>query len=690
VSFDLEKIYALLPSHYRVRDDAEGGPLRELLGVIAEQVAVLEEDLAQLYDDQFVETCAEWVVPYIGDLVGARNLFVWPGAEFSNRAQVANTLAYRRRKGTAAVIEQLARDVTGWPANVVEYFQRLATTQYMNHLRPENVVTPDLRRGDALALATTPFDALARNADVRHIQSRGGLHNIPNVGIFLWRIGSYPVTDAPAYRLGERRYIFHPGSLRTQLYRRPEAEGEIEHLARPENVPGPITRRELARDLASGRPALYGPGKSIHIRINGKAVAARHVVACDLSDAPGGWGRHPVVRRKHAIDPVLGRLRARRGTPADADVRVTFRYGAAAEIGGGEYGRASSFVGGERTVKVPRDRDTIKKALEVLRAVGEVETSLTRIRRKPGGVVEIENNNLYLEDLPLRVPAESSIEVRAADERRPLVALEEDWRISGAEDSELTLNGLFVLRGALVVRRSRQNHLRLLRLRHCTLLPGPTPAVPGFPAREARPRLYVLQPDVLVEIDRCVLGAVRAVEGARVRITNSIVDASGAGELAYGAPEGEGPGAPLEVENSTIIGRVNTVSLEASNTIFMAERAGSLMPVRAARTQKGCVRFSYVPPGSQVPRRYQCQPAPAAADDARLRVRPVFTSLTYGEPAYCQLSARCPEEIRRGADDESEMGAFHHLYQPQREANLRAGLDEYLRFGLEAGIFYAS
>ena len=36
-------------------------------------------------------------------------------------AEVAHTIGYRRRKGTAAVLEQLARDVTGWPAaRVVE------------------------------------------------------------------------------------------------------------------------------------------------------------------------------------------------------------------------------------------------------------------------------------------------------------------------------------------------------------------------------------------------------------------------------------------------------------------------------------------------------------------------------------------------------------------------------------------
>jgi hypothetical protein len=36
------------------------------------------------------------------------------------------------------------------------------------------------------------------------------------------------------------------------------------------------------------------------------------------------------------------------------------------------------------------------------------------------------------------------------------------------------------------------------------------------------------------------------------------------------------------------------------------------------------------------------------------------------------------------------MGAFHHLYQPQRDTNVRVRLDEYLRVGLEAGIFHDS
>ncbi|MBK9014731.1 MAG: hypothetical protein IPM82_11985 [Saprospiraceae bacterium] len=60
--------------------------------------------------------------------------------------------------------------------------------------------------------------------------------------------------------------------------------------------------------------------------------------------------------------------------------------------------------------------------------------------------------------------------------------------------------------------------------------------------------------------------------------------------------------------------------------------------------------------------------------------------LNYGDAGYCQLHQHCAPEITNGADDESEMGAFHHLFQPQRIINLRTRLDEYLRFGLEAGI----
>ena len=52
----------------------QGEPLHALLGAFARELEALEENLEQLYDDQFIETCAEWAAPYIGELIGYRPL----------------------------------------------------------------------------------------------------------------------------------------------------------------------------------------------------------------------------------------------------------------------------------------------------------------------------------------------------------------------------------------------------------------------------------------------------------------------------------------------------------------------------------------------------------------------------------------------------------------------------------------
>ena len=69
---NLDRLYNLMPFIYRQRDEEQGFPLLALLQVITEQANVVENDISQLYDNWFVETCQDWVVPYIGDLIGYR------------------------------------------------------------------------------------------------------------------------------------------------------------------------------------------------------------------------------------------------------------------------------------------------------------------------------------------------------------------------------------------------------------------------------------------------------------------------------------------------------------------------------------------------------------------------------------------------------------------------------------------
>src|SRR6267154_154988 len=142
-----DRLDTLLPAIYRQRDAERGEPLRALLQVVEEQVEVLDKNISQLYENWFIETCEDWVVPYIGDLIGyqpiheagesgdvrdaegrLRNRILIP------RREVANTLRYRRRKGTLALLELLANDVAGWPARAVEFFKLLGWQQNVNHL----------------------------------------------------------------------------------------------------------------------------------------------------------------------------------------------------------------------------------------------------------------------------------------------------------------------------------------------------------------------------------------------------------------------------------------------------------------------------------------------------------------------------------------------------------------------------
>ena len=96
-----DHIFDLLPAVLRIRDQAQGDALRALLAVIEREESALEANIGQLYDDAFIETCQEWVVPYIGDLLGVRPLLSIDDPSFTQRGYVANTLGYRRRKGTA-------------------------------------------------------------------------------------------------------------------------------------------------------------------------------------------------------------------------------------------------------------------------------------------------------------------------------------------------------------------------------------------------------------------------------------------------------------------------------------------------------------------------------------------------------------------------------------------------------------
>jgi hypothetical protein len=676
--YNAKTLYELLPAVYRQRDLEHGQPIRDLLEVVGRQAEVLEEEIHRLYENWFIETCDEWVVPYLGDLLGVRPT---SATRVSTRAEVANTIGYRRRKGTLAVVEQLARDVTGWPARAVEYFTLLSTNQNLNHPRMESHSTPDLRDEATLSRIGGPFERTAHLVEVRRIARGTGRYNIPNIGVHLWRLSAHELDRASAHEVDDGtglHYTFSPLGNDTQLFCRPQDIDSPFDTATERHVPDPLRRRVLHERLEE----FYGEGSSLAVWDGQDFIAPEQVAVCDLTD----WAHAVRTGTTIAIDPVLGRI-AFADEPA-SEVRVRYHYGFSADIGGGTYDRSAA-SGGFEAAALHVAADASQATPEGVERFATVGEALARWASMPHDerpqVIQIDDNSTYRETLAdLELPQNATLTIRAANRKRPTLLLADELTVVSGEEGDLELSGLLIGGHGMRV----TGRLRALRITDCTLVPGRRLSEQGRPLEPGTASLIMEATTATVDIQNSIVGPLRTAIDAQVRIWDSIIDANDATTPAHeGLQDGE-TGGVLEIQRATVMGVVRATEVRlASDTLFLGV-------VEAVKRQEGCLRFSHVPVESIVPRRFHCQPAslegasPSQLARLALAVRPRFTSVRYGDPGYCQLTPSAPPQIRRGGEDESEMGAFSRLKQPQREDSLRVRLHEYLRLGMEAGILY--
>ena len=515
------------------------------------------------------------------------------------------------------------------------------------------------------------------------------------------RLAGLPLVADPGDASG-RKFRFNPLNADMRLFRRPRAEDDITHLSEPINVPEPLSVRLMALAVkaaqASTNPAPddvveddYGAGESIQLwRQTGSnlPVPAAAIRICDLRDILDssnnviGWNHEATIQAGTiGVDPERGRVLL--GSIADGPLEAAFHYGTPSPIGGGDY---------ERT---PPGLDLFQQETVVNSAALQPKLNLI----KAGGRLLIMDSRTYPGTPTFKVDAVTAtgqpgheVVVAAMTSFRPLIEATGTMILDVRQRGRLEINGLVISGGMLHLAAAADGETRELVLRHCTLVPGRTLNTDGSANSPGAVSLRVDHPFAKVTLIDCITGPLVMAPDVDVEIKNCVIDAGAPDRVAYaGAPAG-GPGGTLIVRESTIIGKLHARSIKlASNSIFFASRRlppasdSWAAPVIVERRQQGCLRFCFVPVGSITPRRYRCVP-----DGEHPDAIPQFTSLRYGDPAYCQLRGVTDRSIRMGADDESEMGVLHDLYQPQREANLRIRLEEYLRFGLRAGIFYAT
>jgi hypothetical protein len=541
-----ERLWLLLPAVHRAADtdsfDAPG-PLRELINRIGAQVAVVRRSMDRLWADQSIETCDDWVIPYLGDLLGTNltsNLD--PRAQ---RLDVAKTIYYRRRKGTVQVLEELALDVTGWPARVVEGFRRLGRTRHGLDpavgpagfpqastadmallMRAEGLAGAltgglaggfaDLRSSHGALLAHTAFDESFHTADLRAARGASGHFGIPRLLVFVWRLRSFPVlAGTPVAMAGcPGQYVFDPTGRQMPLFLpAPSVPDDFAASWSPApewQVPGPLTS-SLETALTASTTSRPYPDAGIPPRYG----------------LGGGW-------QLTSIWPEIGRFAATvpQSPPSPpGTLTVDYHYGFSSMIGAGPYdrdllGNVPAAVGTETAVSGGASLDA---ALAAAGATGTVTVADSLTYQAPAAAQPV-----------------ASLLVRAGPGMRPVVrptapgpaGTPAQWIFTGSGQAQLVLDGLTVSGYDIVLRGSFET----VRITACTIDPGT--AAPGSPPLataadgallapcrifiEADPAAPAGQGGLIGQlvVDHCILGPVRTRFGGSVgtvTVTDSIV-----------------------------------------------------------------------------------------------------------------------------------------------------------------------
>jgi hypothetical protein len=510
------KLWALLPGFYRSEDAAtlDGvGPLREIVNRIGGQAAILRRGIDRLWEDQSIETCDDWVISYIGDLL-ATNLVASLDAR-GQRLDVAKTIYYRRRKGTLGILEEIAADITGWDARVVEFFRRMGRTrhgldpaigpmlgvEFADELQAaQGLIGPrthtgiggwaDLRNRYGAEKAHTAFDEFFHMADFRRGVGHVGWYDIPRLGVFLWRLISFSMDQTTPVPLSgcPGHFTFDPTGRFIPLFAaasRREAKQFGDKWIPPDEwqLPTQISTALLDAELAN----LYPRSVAVF-----RQPGAEYVLV-------------PAASVK--IYPELGRFRFTGPGP----VFGTYHYGFSAPIGAGPYDRRKR---GVDATPVPLPETVVAPA--------------AAINAAPAGTTTIDDSLTHTSAANLSGITEATI--RAQNERRPVLRLTPgaEWRLGGAADSTLFLDGLFVSGGDVVL----EGDFDTVTLRCVTFDPGSEGAPPDVFQKSADGRnlvpthLWVEGRVRNLVLERSILGPIRTRNNGlleNLEITDSIL-----------------------------------------------------------------------------------------------------------------------------------------------------------------------
>ncbi|MDM0030039.1 hypothetical protein [Variovorax saccharolyticus] len=639
--------YRHLPEVWRDRDSARTdeagaflpGDLQQLLSVYGELLDALYRTARQRYYDSFPDLddnlpdgegrlrgCQPWVLPYISQLLDVAPLSPLEGGR---RAEVANAIGWRQRKGTLDVAERIAEEVAALEAEIHEGWRRVAVTA-----RPGLPLLPAASFGEAeLVIAGSAADARAwlAPARARHPGLPNGTPDLRSHSRAVRSDGTDPTVQrtryphvelsglSPAAAAAERERVRKEGLLWRQANRHgvPCFPGSYQDVSvRTVDLRTPDWRRGHAhpKRIVLHLPPFEGlcPGNA-----TGKAWSAIATVAdaslplpatlpLQLESADGVVTLRalPPSRRVWVRGPVvLAGAGNWRFIDLDFDTRPLAPAGHVAlqdcqvqdEDGFG-------FEGSTTQAQWPTDLAAPVHALAALPTGHPVALQVA------GDTITVRRRD---SEVPTRLTGTVNL------------ALARDWSFE-----DLWLDGELKISAGQV------------SLERCALK----------------------------RVHSHIIDAAHPVVVARSCLFNELL-----------APRGR-----VELEYCTVLDRCVAEALWASDCIFMAFPRKDLPVADTDVPEAGCLRYARLPDLPGLP----LWMADGVVSDLRVALgsctsaAPVFVSDTFGKPGCGVLHPASALALRHGAEDGGELGAYHEEKHTLREQAVLDKLADYLPLGI--------
>lgn len=536
---DHKSLYERLPEIYRIKDAQQVPPypLKATVDLVEQTVfEPIRQDIESLYHNLFIETCDDWVVPYLADLLGTSHL---QGDPWTIRADVADTIMLRRRKGTIGAIERLTYDLTKWGVHGAELRDNCSWMQHLNHQRPDRGGVPPygaaisasdrplvpfggtmaIKDPAMLSLLNTAFDPYAHAPDVKKAEFGQRRINLPNLGIFLWRLTDYTVPVTKPLFDHDVNYTYHdpetgdthavtalcfhidPAGHVVRLFNAHDVDDNTQDLrvTSVDDKPGPIHPARLTSLSPAGNPeayihmetyqpddwtvdGLHHHDQGLQIHLPNPPFSSLEAFTFYGADLTCWEGSLPKLLAPYelAIDPVLGRiiipvLSTEQEEGLKDHLLLSYTYGAVGPVGSHPVSRPA--VTETHTVNWHDDPKGLQQALEGIQDANDPVI----IEIKDSMVHEVDLTGLtgtIVQDGGVNLQLKSPLTIRAASGQRPVIKLAHPLRFRPTYIVSLQPPGSEAYETEQAYYESLMKKLNV-RLEGLWLTTGP-----GFPAKQ--------------------------------------------------------------------------------------------------------------------------------------------------------------------------------------------------------------